>query len=90
MRNNKVSKGMRIQMCALAGIKTFDNSYTSISDILPKDVRPEDVEPIVTNWLDENCSNGYTSRWTNFGNNIMRDADDFAQELTSIYRRFGL
>lgn len=90
MKNNKVSKGMRIQMCALAGIKTFDNSYTSISDILPKDVRPEDVEPIVTNWLDENCSNGYTSRWTNFGNNIMRDADDFAQELTSIYRRFGL
>jgi hypothetical protein len=90
MVKNKISKGMRIQMCALAGIKTFDNSYTSISDILPKDVRPEDVELIVTNWLDENCSNGYTSRWTNFGNNIMRDADDFAQELTSIYRRFGL
>lgn len=88
--NKKVSKGMRIQMCALAGIKTYCNSCTSISDILPKDVRPEDVEPIVTNWLDENCSNGYTSRWTNFGNNIMRDADDFAQELTSIYRRFGL
>lgn len=77
-------------MCALAGIKTFDNSCTSISDILPKDVRPEDVEPIVTNWLDENCSNGYTSRWTNFGTNLMIDADRFKCKLTSVYRRFGL
>ena len=44
MKKNKIkiTKGMRIQMCALAGIKTFNNSYTSISDILPKDVRPEE------------------------------------------------
>ena len=88
--NKKVSKGMRIQMCALAGIKTFDNSHTSISDILPKDVRPEEIESIMIDWLDEFCSNGYTSRWTNFGINLMIDADRFKIKLTSIYRRFDL
>lgn len=90
MRKNKITKGMRIQMCALAGIKTFDNSCTSISDILPKDVRPEEIESIMIDWLDKYCSNGYTSRWTNFGCNLMIDADLFRNKLTSVYRRFGL
>ena len=88
--SKKVSKGMRIQMCALAGIKTYCNSCTSISDILPKDVRPEEIESIMIDWLDEYCSNGYTSRWTNFGINLMIDADRFKNKLTSVYRRFGL
>lgn len=91
MCKTKISKGMRIQMCILAGLQSSSlDGYVELSDILPKDVRPEEVEPIVTNWLDENCSNGYVSHWTNFGCDIMRDADDFAQKLTSIYRRFGL
>jgi len=90
MKKNKITKGMRIQMCALAGIKTYCNSCTSISDILPKDVRPEEIESIMIDWLDEFCSNGYTSRWTNFGINLMIDADRFKIKLTSIYRRFGL
>lgn len=91
MNKTNITKGMRIQMCALAGLykSSSNDGCVALSDILPKDVRPSEVESIVIDWLDENCSNGYTSRWTNFGNNLMIDANRFTENLISVYQRFG-
>ena len=32
-------------------------------------------------YLDVNCSNGYFSRWTNFGDNLYNSALDFIEEI---------
>lgn len=40
----------------------------------------EDVEK----WLDNNCSNGYQSRWTNFGNTLYEYCQDILLEYNNI------
>lgn len=40
----------------------------------------EDVEK----WLDNNCNNGYHSRWTNFGNSLYEYCQDIVEEYNNI------
>lgn len=89
LTSKKMSKGIRCQFVE-KHIHKYDNNdgYYSLSSILPKDVRPEEVEDIVTEWLDANCDNGHFSRWTSFGVGIWTDAEDFTKDLLGEYHKF--
>lgn len=45
----------------------------------------EEIIPYVENWLDTNCSNGHFSRWTDRGDSIIFQADDFVERLRKLY-----
>lgn len=77
-------------MCAHAGLYSMDEgSHVVISDILPADVYPWDVESLMEQWLDENCSNGHFGRWTSYGNYLYHNAQDFTERLWSVWRDCG-
>ena len=38
----------------------------------------------VEKWLDDNCSNGYQSRWTNFGSSLYLYCKDAVEEYNAI------
>lgn len=87
--NYKMSKGIRIQLVDkhIHEFDSKDGTYC-LGDILPKDVRPEEVLPIVEKWLDENCSNGHYSTWTGFGTALYAAALLFAGCLAEEYAIF--
>lgn len=58
-----------------------ENNYTDITCILDgTESTTNHVYDKVSDWLDANCSNGYHSRWTSHGNNIMTDAELYIGE----------
>ena len=70
--------------------KDSHDSYYHVTDIVPSYVELEEIIPAVMRWLDVHCSNGYSSRWTNFGLNIFDEAENFVEILSRRYIAFGI
>ena len=89
----KLTKSIKKQLFNMAAM-SMDSFYAlsdgnySIWDIVSSDSRPEEVIPQAEEWLDDNCSNGYFSRWTSFGGNLHIDAVKLEKRLYEIYDRF--
>ena len=61
------------------------DSNISLFDIMPSYMDIDEILPYVEEWLDENCSNGHFSRWTDRGDSIFFQADDFVERLRKLY-----
>ena len=62
------------------------DSNVSLVDIMPDEyMELEEIIPYVEEWLDDNCSNGHFSRWTDRGDSIIFQADDFVERLRKLY-----
>ena len=62
------------------------DSNVSLVDIMPDEyMELDEIIPYVERWLDENCSNGHFSRWTDRGDSIIFQADDFVERLRKLY-----
>lgn len=78
-KSNQVNRAYckREQLLKLLPSFNEGNGLVSLEDIIPRDL-PENIEfnylnEVVVNYLDEWCSNGYFSRWTNFGTDLYFD-----------------
>ena len=64
------------------------NGYISIKDIYDNHTINDIVNGCFVNdvisYCDDNCSNGYFSRWTNFGVDLVNDAIDFTNKIADI------
>ena len=86
----KVSKSMRKQLAEAAGLYQNDNSgYYQISDLVPADVYPWEVVPLVRQWVSENCLCNHGQDTTAFGRNLMIDAEDFSSRLWDEWEKCG-
>ena len=64
-----------------------NNGYISIVDLYTgniNDVISGKFTNNVISFCDSNCSNGYFSRWTNFGVDLVNDAIDFTKEIIDL------
>ncbi len=84
-----MKKNIRKQIFASVMDVRNDNRV-GLSDILSGHELPDEIISKVVNYLDENCSNGYFSRWTAFGNGIYNDAVKLVSELEAKYASMNL
>lgn len=64
-------------------LSSFNNNdnYISLMDIINgSETSANVVYNKVYSYLDENCDNGYFSRWTSHGNSVSQDADSYVEE----------
>lgn len=86
----KISKSIRKQLAVAAGL--YQNRYSGcyqISDLVPADVYPWEVVPLVRQWVSENCLCNHGQDITAFGRNLMIDAEDFSSSLWDEWEKYG-
>lgn len=65
----------------LSSFTDKENNYEDLTSILDGTEGTTNlVYNKVCDWLDANCSNGYHSRWTGHGCNIMTDTESYIDE----------
>ena len=62
------------------------DSNVSLVNVMPDEyMELEEIILYVEEWLDDNCSNGHFSRWTDRGDSIIFQADNFVERLRKLY-----
>ena len=87
-----MNKKMRIYAQALEELESEAwDSNVSLVNVLPTVyMELSHIIPYVEQWLDDNCSNGHFSRWTDRGDSIIFQADKFVERLQKRYEAFGV
>jgi hypothetical protein len=84
-----MKKNLRKQIFASV-MEAKNDNLIGLSDILSGNEHPEEIMNKVCTYLDDNCGNGYFSRWTEHGNSIYNDAVKLAAKLEAKYASMNL
>ena len=74
-------------IAAILAKYSSNDGYISIIDIYHgniDDIISGKFTNDVISFCDSNCSNGYFSRWTNFGENLVNDSISFTKEISDL------
>ena len=82
-----------INIAAILDKYSRNDGYTSIKDLYQNESVDEivygDFIDSVEAYLDNNCANGFQSRWTNFGYALFDAAVDFTDEIIELCKQAG-
>ena len=81
----------KINIEAILDKYSRNDGYTSLKDLYQNESVDEivygDFIDSVEAYLDSNCTNGYQSRWTNFGYVLFDAAVDFTDEVIELCKQ---